>query len=226
MEYAIINPDTKKEMIVHAKGKTWFNDQNIAYRLNGTVEDITKKVIARKKVEENEQSIRALVESAPFPIAVYTGSELLITLANQSIMDAWGKGKDVVGKLYTDILPELGNQKIFDQIRNVLQTGIAFHAKNERIDLVIDNELKTFYFNYSFTPLFDVLGKVYGVMNTAAEVTELHIAKQKVEESEKRFRNSVEQAPLGIAVFRGPEFIAEMANSNYLLLIDRSEQEF
>lgn len=226
VEYTIINPDTKKEIIVHAMGKTWFNDQNLAYRLNGTVEDITKKVIARKKVEENEQSIRALVESAPFPIAVYTGSELLITLANQSIMDAWGKGKDVVGKLYTDILPELGNQKIFDQIRNVLQTGIAFHAKNERIDLVIDNELKTFYFNYSFTPLFDVLGKVYGVMNTAAEVTELHMAKQKVEESEKRFRNSVEQAPLGIAVFRGPEFIAEMANSNYLLLIDRSEQEF
>ena len=149
-----------------------------------------------------------------------------ITLANQSIMDAWGKGNDVIGKLYSEILPEFKNQQIFEQLQEVLNSGIAFHAKNQRVDLIFDGQLKPFYFNYSFTPLFDSSGNVYGVMNTAAEVTELHEAKQKVEESEKRFRNSVEQAPLGIAIFRGKDFITEMANENYLLLIDRNEENF
>lgn len=225
-EFTIFNTQTNEEIIVHAKGKTWFDGDKVAYRLNGTVNDVTKQAQTRKKVEENEQNIRALVESAPFPIGVYTGHELRITLANQSIMDAWGKGNNVIGKLYTDILPEFENQQIFKQIENVIATGEPFHAKNQQVEIVIDKQLKTFYYNYSFTPLFDCSGNVYGVMNTAADVTELHEAKQKVEESEKRFRNSVAQAPLGIAIFRGPKFITEMANENYLLLIDRKKEEF
>ncbi len=187
--------------------------------------DVTEQVLARKKVEESEHSTRTLVESAPFPIGVYEGDEMRISLANQSIMDIWGKGNEVVGKLYTEILPELINQKIFEQIRGVLKTGIPYHAKNQRVDIVKDGVLNTYYFNYSFTPLFDSSGTPFAVMNTAAEVTELHEAKQKVEVSEKRFRDSVMQAPLGIAIFRGKDFVTEMANENYLILVDKTDSE-
>lgn len=356
IEFRINNLINKKEIILHAKGRAWFNDDSIAYRLNGTLEDVTTRVLARKKVEESEtryhnliqsspssiailsgedlvitianntiieywgkgedvigkpyfellpelidqgydkifkevyetgnpftaletplylvqdgvaktkyynfivypqrdlekninglgiiatevttqallnnkikeseQNIRALVESAPFPIAVYVGDEMMISLANQSVMDAWGKGNDVIGKLFSDILPELENQQIFKQVRGVFHTGIPFHTKNQRVELRIDGILKTFFFNYSFTPLFDESGKVYAVMNTAAEVTELHEAKIKVEESEKRFRNTVMQAPLGITIFRGPDHIVEIANKSYLEIIDKTDKEF
>lgn len=60
--------------------------------------DVSPQVIARQKIEESEQSIRTLVENAPFPIGVYTGKEMRTTLANQSILDVWGKGNDVIGK--------------------------------------------------------------------------------------------------------------------------------
>ncbi|MDO7174011.1 PAS domain S-box protein [Mariniflexile sp. AS56] len=490
IEYTIINPVSQKEIIVHAKGRAWFNDDKIAYRLNGTVEDVTSKVLARdkieegerslrlmilqapvaiaifrgldynieiankfaleiwgrteeevlntplfdampellsqgikefmddvantgnrfatpempvqvvrnniletvyinfsfeplydtagkingimaigvdvtpqvkarKKVEESEHRIRSLVESAPFPIALYTGEEMHISLANQSIIDIWGKGNDVVGKLYSDILPELQNQKIFEQVREVLHTGTPFHAKNQKVDIFINNELKSFYFNYNFTPVMDSSGTIYAVMNTAAEVTELNEAKhkvetalseiklfkfmadtaadpfilmeedgsfvylnkkaldqwgyteqemallkvpdvdmvyhekkykeafkraqtgvippfetihknkqghkypveinmgsvqvedktllfaiarditerkeaeqdvidafEKVEESEKRFRDSVKQAPLAISIFRGPDNITEMVNDHYLMLIEKTEKQY
>lgn len=188
--------------------------------------DVTSQVLSRKKAEESEQSIRTLIENAPFPIGVYTGDEMRITLANQSIMDAWGKGNNVIGQLYTDILPEFNNQHIFEQIRNVQKTGNPFHAKNKKVEIIKGGKKKTFYFNYSFTPLFDASGKVFGVMNTAAEVTELNEAKLKIEESEKRFRNSVRQAPMGIAIFRGSNYVAELANRNYLMLVDKVEEEF
>lgn len=188
--------------------------------------DVTPQVEARKKVEESEQNIRALVEAAPFPIAVYTGENMRISLANQSVIDAWGKGNDVIGKLYSDILPELENQHIYEQIREVLHTGVAFHNKNQKVDLVKNGELRSFYYNYSFTPLLDAFGNVQSVMNTAAEVTELNEAKQKVEESEKRFRDMVMQAPLGIVIFRGPENVIEMANESYLQLINQTEEQF
>ncbi len=202
---------------------------NVEGKINGIMAigyDVTPQVNARKKIEESEQNMRALVESAPFPIAVFSGEDMRISLANQSMMDAWGKGNKVVGELYSDILPELENQKIFEQVRQVLETGIPFHAKNQRVELAINGELKHFYFNYSFTPLRDASGTIHSVMNTAAEVTELNEAKQKVEESEKRFRDSVKQAPFGIVILRGPENVAEMANQTYLKLVDKTEEEF
>ncbi|MCI9844587.1 PAS domain S-box protein [Flavobacterium pectinovorum] len=185
--------------------------------------EVTPQVLARSKVEESEQKIRQLVENAPFPIGVYVGKEMRIELANQSIMDVWGKGNDVIGKLYKDILPELENQQVFEQLSAVFETGESFHSKNTRIDLVIQGKLETFYFNYSFTPLYDVNGNIYGVMNTAADLTDLNLAKKKIEEADKRFRNTVKQAPVGITILRGSEYVVEMANEAYLKLVDREE---
>lgn len=202
---------------------------NFEENINGIMTvgfDVTEQVIARRKIEESEQRLRTFVENAPFPIGVYTGKEMKIELANQAILNVWGKGNDVIGKLYGDVLPELENQMIFQQLDDVLTTGNSFNAYNQRVDLVTDGKIKPYYFNYSFTPLYDVQGRIYGVMNTAADVTDLNITKQKVEESEKRFRDSVKQAPLGIAILRGADFIVEMANETYLQIVDKSEVEF
>jgi hypothetical protein len=72
-----------------------------------------------------------VVNSAPLPIAVYIGEELRIVLANDAIIKCWDKGTDVIGKLYSEILPELTSQGIVDQARNVLRmmtTEIRFTA--------------------------------------------------------------------------------------------------
>ncbi|WP_278020752.1 PAS domain-containing protein [Flavobacterium ginsengisoli] len=188
--------------------------------------EVTAQVLARSKVEESEQKIRQLVENAPFPIAVYVGKEMRIELANESIIKIWGKGPDVIGKTYREILPELKNQSVFEQVESVFETGLSFHSRNSRIDIVIDDKSQSFYFNYSFTPLYDLNGKIYGVMNTAVEITDLYIAKQKIEESDKRFRNTVRQAPVGITILRGPEYVVEMANEAYLKIVDRTEESF
>jgi PAS domain S-box-containing protein len=170
-----------------------------------------------KDLEESEQMAMSLVKGAPFPIGVYVGKEKRILMANQSIMDVWGKGNDVGGKLYTDILPELDNQEIFNQIDTVFNTGIPFHAKHERVDLVIDNKLQSFYFNYSFTPLIDSRGEVYGVMNTAAEVTDLVVAKQQVEKNQENLHNMILQAPVAMCILLGPAHVITVANQ---LMVD------
>lgn len=174
--------------------------------------DITERVEAGKAQRESEEEIRSLIESAPFPIGVYKGKQMRIEFANQSIMDVWGKGNNVIGKLFSEVLPELDNQEVFKQLDHVYNTGIPFHIKNQQIDLVVDGKMRPYYFNYSFIPLFDASGKVYGVMNTAADVTDLNLAKQKIEQSEKNFRNMVLQAPVAMCILLGPEHIVEVAN--------------
>jgi len=52
IEYVIVNPSTKLERVVRAKGKAWFNSENIATRFNGTLQDITKQAMARHEIEK------------------------------------------------------------------------------------------------------------------------------------------------------------------------------
>jgi PAS domain S-box-containing protein len=193
ISYTIINPLTRRERNVLAKGKAVFDENGNPVRFSGTLQDISEQAIARKKIEESSERMRMLVESAPFPIGVYTGREMRIELANQAIMDIWGKGNDVHGKRYSEVLPELANQHIYEQLDNVFTTGVPFHAKNQQVDLVVDGQLQPFYFNYSFTPLYDLSGNIYAVMNTAADVTDLAVTRKKIEDSENSYRDIAEK---------------------------------
>jgi PAS domain S-box-containing protein len=191
-----------------------------------TATEVTNQVLSRRKLEETEQKVRALVENAPFAIAVYTGEEMRVELANQSIIDIWGKGNDVIGKTFTEILPELEGQEVFEQIKEVYRSGKSFHTQNTPLDLIVNGKKGTYYFNYDFTPLYDLSGKIYGVMNTGIDLTDVYLAKKKTEEANTRFRNTVQQAPVGITILRGKEYVVEMANDAYLKLVDRQENVF
>jgi PAS domain S-box-containing protein len=135
-----------------------------------------------------------------------------ITLVNQALIDVWGKGVEVIGKRFAEVMPELDNQNIYEQMVGVYSSGVPFHAKNQHVDLVVDGKLQPFYFNYSFIPLFDASGNVYGVMSTAGDVTDLIRAKQKIEDSERNLRNMILQAPVAMCIFSGPRFVIEIAN--------------
>ena len=174
---------------------------------------------------EREQQIRQMVANAPFPIALYVGREMRIVEANQAIIAVWGKGDDVVGKTYHEVLPELKDQSVYEQLAAVYDTAVPFHARNQRIDLVVDGRLQTFYFNYSFTPLLDVSGNVYGVMNTAAEVTDLVMALKNVQQGEENFKNIILQAPVAMCLLLGADHQIKIANQAMLDIWGRDADE-
>ncbi|WP_281310167.1 PAS domain-containing sensor histidine kinase [Flavobacterium flavigenum] len=145
----------------------------------------------------NIRILKDIIDNTPLPIAVYSGSSLKIELANTAMIKTLGKGEDIVGKNYLDVLPEIQKEDFFDQAITVLSTGIAFYAENKKVDLLINGIMKSHYFNYSFIPLFDANGKVYGVMNTGVDVTDLHLAKQKIQSVEERLRIAVESSGIG-----------------------------
>ncbi|HMG11310.1 MAG TPA: PAS domain S-box protein, partial [Mucilaginibacter sp.] len=134
--------------------------------------------------QQNENIFRTLIEETSTPIGLYVGAEMKIKVANKAIIKAFGKGDDVIDKLYFDLLPELKNQAIFGILNNVYQTGVAHEENEALINIVVNNELQLFYYNYSFKPLKDSNGHVWGILNTAADVTELVLTRQKLKESE------------------------------------------
>jgi PAS domain S-box-containing protein len=187
--------------------------------------EVTTQVLARAKTVESEQKIRQLVENAPFPIAVYVGKEMIVELANDSIIKIWGKGNHVIGKSFKEVLPELDNQLVFEQINTVLETGQAFHTTNTPLDLTVDGKLHTYYFNYSLTPLYDINGNIYGVMNTGVDLTDLNLAKKKIEENEQNLRSMVLQSPIGICVLDAATLVTEIVNDSFIEVAGKRQEE-
>lgn len=146
---------------------------------------------------QNPRILKDIVDNTPLPIAVYTGDNLKIELANAAMIDTWGKGNNVIGKNYLEVLPEIKNQDFFDDASTVLKTGVPFHGKNKKVDLIINGVMKSHYFDYSFIPLFDAEGNTYAVMNTGVNVTDLYLAKQSVQSAEERLRIAIESSGMG-----------------------------
>lgn len=146
---------------------------------------------------QNMTLLKDIVDNTPLPIAVYSGETLKIELANTAMIHTWGKGDQVIGRTYLEVLPEIQNQPFFEQALRVLQTGIPFHARDKKVELIINGVLQTFYFNYSFIPLTDEKGQIYAVMNTGADVTELHQAKLQTQSAEERLRIAIDSSGMG-----------------------------
>jgi len=145
----------------------------------------------------NEDIFRILIRESPTPVALYMGEGMEIRIANKAIIDIWGKGDNVIGRTYFNLLPELEEQGFHAILLNVYKSGIAYEGKEEKVDLLVNNKLEEFYFNFTFKPLRDDKGKVWGVLNTAADVTELVTTRQKLAESEQRVQFALQAAELG-----------------------------
>jgi PAS domain S-box-containing protein len=51
-------------------------------------------------------------------------------------------------------------------------------------------------------------------------------AQRQSEESESKFKNTMMQAPVGMAILRGPDMLVEMANAAYLEIVDKTAETF
>lgn len=85
-------------------------------------------------MHDHLQLLKDIVHKTPLPIAVYKGLELKIELANLAMIEAWDKGKDVIGKNYLEVLPEFQKQQIHDEALHTFKTGTAFHGKDIQVD--------------------------------------------------------------------------------------------
>ena len=132
-------------------------------------------------MKSNKDILNSLIERSPYPIYVISGQELTISIANAATLKAWGKDETVIGMRWRDALPELENQPFEHLLLRVLATGEAYRAVNDRADLMIDGEMKTAYFTFSYEPVYGNDKDVIGVACYATDVTSLVKATKQVE---------------------------------------------
>ena len=174
--------------------------------------DVTEQVRVRKLIEESEQRYEHLVQQAPVATAIYQGTEMNIQIANEAMLKLWGKPASVIGMNLSEALPELDGQPFLKLLNQVYQTGETYWGKHDRVQLVIDGQLQTGYFNFTYKALYNSAGNIYGILNMAVDVTEMVIARRLLEESERNFKSMILQAPVAMCVLRGDNYVVEVAN--------------
>ena len=238
---------------VLTKGEaTWHEDQLLPIYRNGHMEDVywtfsyspvndddgkingvlvicnetTNQVNIHKKLEEsNVRSLNNILQ-APNAMCIFRGPEYTIEIANKLMLEIWERREEeVLNKPVFEALPEVGNQGLEEIIKNVYTTGETFTANELPVTLNRKGTPVTNYINVTYEALKESDGKISGILAVANDVTLQVLSRTAVEDSEKRFRNIVKQLPLGIGILKGPDLIVEMANSTYLHIIDKNEEE-
>lgn len=163
-----------------------------------------------------EQHLLTIFNSSPSPIYVCAGPDSKVIYANEATLKVWGKDASVIGKPFVEALPEVADQPFPKLVQRVYESGISYHTEQDRADLPVGGTLQTYYFKFSYLPLLDDDGRVWGVMCNATDVTELVKAKREVEVSQNNLRSMIMQAPVAICILKGRDFIVDIANQKIL----------
>ena len=177
----------------------------------------------------NKEILAGLIEGSPYPIYLILGDELRVAVANAATLKAWAKDKSVIGKRFSEALPELHDQPFEGLIRKVMETGQAYHAVNDRASFLIDGQLQDFYFTFSYQPLEDLDGRRIGVVCYATDVTGLVESGEKIKKlNEEALQANEKQALINMELEASNQELAvinEELTESYNL-IELSELRF
>ncbi|KAF2518065.1 PAS domain-containing sensor histidine kinase [Flavobacterium foetidum] len=240
------------DLVLSKNESTWHEDKLLPIFRNGKVEEVywtfsnspvndhqgntvgvlvicnetTEKVNLHKKLKDTTERYRNSILQAPNAMCVFRGPNHVIEIINTLMLEIWERTEQqVIDKPVFEALPEARGQGLEDILQHVYSTGEKFTAYELPVKLSRKGQIEDTFINVTYEALRESNGEIYGITAIAADVTLQVLMRKAVEESEKRFRETIKQLPLGIGILRGPDLIIEMANPTYLQIIDKQEKE-
>jgi PAS domain S-box-containing protein len=175
--------------------------------------DVTIEVNARNAVEESEKRFRNIVRQVPLAIAIVKGEDLVVEMVNATYLQIIDNTeKETLNKPVFASVPE-ARETVYPLLSKVYETGKPYFANELLVTLNRYGKEEDCYFNLVFHPLREENDVVTGVIIVCDEVTESVKTKYFLAESEKAFRNLVMQSPIAMTIFKGKDYIIELANT-------------
>ncbi len=196
--------------LTHAQLQLQQLNQELETRVAARTQDARA---ARADTERQRRQLEDLFMRAPAAICILSGPELVYELANPGYQQLF-PGRRLLGLPLLQALPELKDQPIMAILRGVYDTGIPFEGKEVLVPLARDEggPIEDIYFDLTYQARFDEMGHVDGFVTYANDVTGQVLARRQRAAQEQRLRELFEQAPVAIAVFRGPNYVLDVVN--------------
>jgi PAS domain S-box-containing protein len=166
---------------------------------------LDEQKIAINNAQESEDFFHEMVHSSPTLIAILHGEDFIISMANDAIIEQWGKGKDVIGKPFLTILPELDAQGFGELLRNVYSTGIPYYAHEMPINFERNGVTKLSYYSFIYQAQRNIDKEICGVAIIATDVHAQALLHLQIKESEECFRILADNVPMFIFIIEPNE---------------------
>ncbi|MDX2306018.1 MAG: PAS domain S-box protein [Microscillaceae bacterium] len=190
LELRLIN-EQNQLIWVNVKGKAIFKDYK-AFKLVGTIQDITERKQAEQKIRDSEIKLKAIYNSSSEQ-NLFISPQYKILSFNQAV-------RVNVEKIHQKEIQE--GQSILDYIFDVDKLSymknfnLALLGETIQIEREINFGTFTQWFQASYFPVYDQENKLIGVANNFRNISERKKAEKYLLESKERFRNMIESSPV------------------------------
>ena len=209
------------------------NKGNTFLSVQGEMAELTRKKDWSKTslgaIGTWQQSLKTLVSTilnTKFPMFLFWGQDLICFYndAYRPSLGQDGKHPSMLGMRGEEAWTEIWDiiKPLIDQ---VMGGGEATWSEDQLVPIYRNGRIEDVYWSFSYSPVNDDSGEIGGVLVTCNETTNNVITKNILEESERRLRSMILQAPLAIGITRGENYLIEIANSKALELWGRTEEE-
>lgn len=219
-EYRFLKKDGSYA-IVYDRGYVLHHPNGTAYRMLGSMQDVTEARGQQEKLKESEQRFQAA-------IAAVQG--VLWTNNSRGEMEGEQPGWHALTGQTQDEYQGFGWSSAVHPNDAQATVDAWNQAVEARRMFVFEHRLKTKsgewrHFTIRAIPVLKADGSIKEWVGVHTDVTEQRLAEEKVRQSEMRFQNLVKEATVGIIVLTGPEMRVEVVNQAYGRLIQRSARE-
>jgi len=173
------------------------NKENSITHILHSIEVVTDKKNLEIAFETERQRFTDLYLQAPSCMGILKGPNHVYEMVNPTYLQLINK-KNIIGKSFKEIRPESAEQGFIEILNQVYKTGKAFSAKEKliKLDKEANGKVVDIYLDTLLQPHKDYNGKIDGIFFFIIDVTEKVESRKKIEESEKRYWELIENLPL------------------------------
>lgn len=169
--------------------------------LNGHLSELNQRLQnSNDEVVRQREVLYDYMMQAPAGISIFGGPNLVYELVNERYQMIL-PGRDLLGKPLFEALPELVGQPVQQLLMNVWETGETLSVQELHVPIASTEggTLEDRYFTFTYQARLDAEGTITGMYGFVYEVTEQVLARRKVEESERHFRQMADLVPAKIS---------------------------
>jgi PAS domain S-box-containing protein len=178
---------------------------------------------AQAATERQRRQWHELFMRAPASIGIFDGPEWVYEFVNPGYQ-AMFPGRALLGKRLVDALPEVADQPLMAILQRVYDTGEPFEASEVLVPLArtADGPIEDIYFDLTYQARRNEAGQVDGFVTYAHDVTAQVLARREREAQQHLINTVFEQAPAGVWVVGGPEYVFELVNTMMTQILGRT----
>ena len=212
-EYEVINtlkPILSREGICTSKDGTetnflcskipLLNEDNEVGGIIGMSLDITEKRNAEKKLEEKERYFRSIFNSSYQFTGILDIDGTLIEINDTALDFANLKDEDIIGKKFWDAYWWPVPDFVKDGLKQMVKAAAKGKFMRSEIK-VLDQNKNQVPVDFTLKPIYNDNNKVVSLLAEGRMITEMVAAREKLKESELKFRTLYEMSPVSFILY-------------------------